>query len=35
VLANRHEHVEAALQPLRRIHRETLDGWAAVTLARD
>ena len=33
VLADRHEHVEAALQPLRRIHRQTLDGWAAVTLA--
>ena len=35
VLANRHEHVEAALQPLRRIHRETLDGWAVITLAAD
>jgi ribosomal protein L11 methyltransferase len=33
VLANRHEHVEAALQPLHRIHRETLDGWAVITLA--
>ena len=33
VLANRHEHVEAALLPLRRIHRETLDGWAVITLA--
>jgi len=35
VLTNRHEHVEAALQPLRRIHRETLDGWAVITLAGD
>jgi ribosomal protein L11 methyltransferase len=35
VLANRHEHVEAALQPLHRIHRETLDGWAVITLAAD
>lgn len=35
VLADRHEHVEAALRPLRRIHRETLDGWAVVTLAAD
>ncbi|MEP7113988.1 MAG: 50S ribosomal protein L11 methyltransferase [Ilumatobacteraceae bacterium] len=32
VLANRHEHVEAALRPLRRTRRDTLDGWAAVTL---
>lgn len=35
VLADRHEHVEAALRPLHRIHRETLDGWAAITLAAD
>ena len=35
VLANRHEHVEEALRPLRRIHRQTLDGWAAITLAAD
>jgi ribosomal protein L11 methyltransferase len=33
VLADRHVHVEAALLPLRRTHRDTLDGWAAVTLA--
>ena len=33
VLANRHEHVEAALLPLHRIHRETLDGWAVIMLA--
>ncbi|MBK5332973.1 MAG: 50S ribosomal protein L11 methyltransferase [Ilumatobacteraceae bacterium] len=32
VLADRHEHVEAALQPLHRIHSEVLDGWAAVTM---
>ena len=35
VLANRHEHVEVALRPLRRLHRETLDGWAVITLAGD
>jgi ribosomal protein L11 methyltransferase len=35
VLADRHVHVEAALLPLRRIHRDILDGWAAVTLAAD
>ena len=35
VLADRHDHVEAALQPLRRIHRDVLDGWAAITLAAD
>lgn len=33
LLATRHEHVEAALQPLRRIRRDMLDGWAAITLA--
>jgi ribosomal protein L11 methyltransferase len=33
VLADRHVHVEAALLPLRRTHRDTLDGWAAITLA--
>ena len=33
VLADRHDHVEAALRPLHRIHREVLDGWAAITLA--
>jgi ribosomal protein L11 methyltransferase len=32
VLADRHDHVEAALQPLVRTQRQTLDGWAAVTL---
>jgi len=34
VLADRHEHVEAALRPLQRTHRSTLDGWAALTLSR-
>jgi ribosomal protein L11 methyltransferase len=33
VLADRHDHVEAALRPLHRTSREALDGWAAVTLA--
>jgi ribosomal protein L11 methyltransferase len=33
VLAERHEHVEEALRPLRRTHRETMDGWAAITLS--
>ena len=33
VLAERHDHVEAALLPLRRIRRATLDGWAAITLS--
>ena len=33
VLADRHDHVEAALAPLRRIRRATLDGWAAITLS--
>jgi ribosomal protein L11 methyltransferase len=32
VLADRHDHVEEALQPLHRTHRSTLDGWAAITL---
>ncbi|MDT5084104.1 MAG: ribosomal protein methyltransferase [Mycobacterium sp.] len=32
VLADRHDHVEAALRPLHRIHREVLDGWAAITM---
>jgi ribosomal protein L11 methyltransferase len=31
VLADRHDHVEAALRPFRRTHRETLDGWAALS----
>jgi ribosomal protein L11 methyltransferase len=31
VLADRHDHVEAALRPLRRADRATLDGWAALT----
>lgn len=35
LLANRHDHVESALHPLHRRHRETLDGWAAITLAAD
>jgi ribosomal protein L11 methyltransferase len=34
VLADRHEHVEAALPALQRIDRATDQGWAAVTLAR-
>jgi ribosomal protein L11 methyltransferase len=33
VLADHHEHVEAALQPFRKTHRSTQEGWAAVTLA--
>jgi ribosomal protein L11 methyltransferase len=33
VLADRHDHVEAALLPLRRTRRATLDGWAVVTLS--
>jgi len=33
VLADRHEHVEAALHPLRRTRRETLDGWAALSFS--
>jgi len=32
ILADRHDHVEAALQPLQRIRRAVLDGWAVVTL---
>ncbi len=32
VLADRHDHVEEALFPLRRTRRQTLDGWAALTL---
>jgi ribosomal protein L11 methyltransferase len=32
VLADRHDHVEAALRPLRRSRRAVLDGWAALTL---
>ena len=31
VLADRHDHVEAALRPLQRADRTTLDGWAALT----
>ena len=31
VLADRHAHVEAALRPLQRTDRTTLDGWAALT----
>ena len=33
VLADRHDHVEAALLPFQRIRRVTRDGWAALTLA--
>ena len=33
VLADRHDHVEAALLPLRRTRRRTRDGWAALTLS--
>lgn len=33
VLADRHDHVEAALRPLRRTHRATHGGWAAITLS--
>jgi ribosomal protein L11 methyltransferase len=32
VLTDRHDHVEAALQPLRCTHRRTLDGWAVLRL---
>lgn len=32
ILADRHEHVLAALAPLEVEHTEVLDGWAAVTL---
>jgi ribosomal protein L11 methyltransferase len=32
VLDGRHAHVEAALRPLQRTDRATLDGWAALTL---
>ena len=32
VLAGRHDHVEAALRPLRTINVAEMDGWAAVTL---
>jgi ribosomal protein L11 methyltransferase len=32
VLADRHDHVEAALRPFRRTHRETLDGWAVLSV---
>jgi ribosomal protein L11 methyltransferase len=35
VLADQHEHVEAALRPLQRTGRATLDGWAAVTLTAE
>jgi ribosomal protein L11 methyltransferase len=34
ILADRHDHVVAALAPLRVIHREVRDGWAALTLQR-
>jgi ribosomal protein L11 methyltransferase len=33
VLADRHGHVEEALLPLRRVRRETMDGWAVVTMS--
>lgn len=32
VLADRHEHVVAALAPMRPAHTEVLDGWAAIEL---
>jgi len=32
VLADRHDHVEAALRPLQQTDRAVLDGWAALTL---
>jgi ribosomal protein L11 methyltransferase len=35
VLADRHDHVEAALRPLHRTDLTTLDGWAAVTLTAE
>lgn len=33
ILATRHEHVEAALLPLRRTHVESMEGWVAITLS--
>jgi ribosomal protein L11 methyltransferase len=33
VLIDRHQHVEDALRPLTRVRRDTLDGWAAITLS--
>jgi len=33
VLSGRHQNVETSLHPLQRTHRETLDGWAAITMA--
>lgn len=32
LLADRHDHVEAALAPLHLVDRDTRDGWAALTL---
>jgi ribosomal protein L11 methyltransferase len=34
ILADGHAHVIEALQPLRVVHVDELDGWAAVTLQR-
>jgi ribosomal protein L11 methyltransferase len=34
VLADHHDHVEAALHPFRQTHRSTLAGWAALRLRR-
>ena len=34
LLADRHEHVVAALAPLRPVERRTKEGWTAITLRR-
>ena len=34
LLAARHEHVVAALAPLRPVERRTKEGWTAITLRR-
>ncbi len=33
VLADHHDHVDAALLPMRRTRRDTLDGWAAISFS--
>ena len=35
VLADRHDHVEAALRRCARSHTRRLDGWAAITIRVD
>ena len=34
LLADRHEHVVAALAPLQPVERRTKEGWTAITLRR-